>query len=116
MHFELIYDYCMAKPAVEESFPFDNETMVWKIMGKMFCLANINDFKSLNLKCEPERAVELREQHPQITPGWHMNKKLWNTVMLDGLSEKLVFELIDHSYDEVVRKLPRKHQDTLLGL
>jgi predicted DNA-binding protein (MmcQ/YjbR family) len=116
MHFDLIHEYCMAKPGVEESFPFDNETMVWKIMGKMFCLANINDFKSLNLKCEPERAIELREQYQQITPGWHMNKKLWNTVLLDGLPEKLVFDLIDHSYDEVVRKLPKKVQDTLILL
>lgn len=116
MHFDIIYEYCMAKPHVTESFPFDNETMVWKIMGKMFCLANITNFTSLNLKCDPERAIELREQYPQITPGWHMNKKLWNTIELDGLSEKLVFELIDHSYDEVVRKLPKKVRDTLISL
>jgi predicted DNA-binding protein (MmcQ/YjbR family) len=106
----------MAKAGVEESFPFDNETLVWKVAGKMFCLCNIHNFSSLNLKCDPEKSMELREMYPQITPGYHMNKKLWNTVILDGLSEKLIFELIDHSYDEVVRKLPKKVQESLKGL
>lgn len=100
----------MSKPAVTETFPFDEETLVWKVMGKMFCLGNIRDFSSINLKCDPERAAELRERWPQIVPGYHMNKKLWNTVYLEGLAPELIFELIDHSYDEVVRKLPKKEQ------
>ena len=115
MHFDIIQNYCISKPGVSESFPFDNVTLVWKIMGKMFCLCNVEEFNSLNLKCDPERAIELREKHPQITPGYHMNKKLWNTVILDGLSEKFVFELIDHSFNEVVRKLPKKIQQSIIG-
>lgn len=110
MQFDIIRDYCMSKKGVTETFPFDSETIVWKVLGKMFCLGNISDFSSLNLKCDPERALELREQYDQITPGYHMNKQLWNTVALEGLPSALVFELIDHSYDEVVRKLPKKDQ------
>lgn len=113
MHFETIHNYCLSKKGVQETFPFDNETIVWKVLGKMFCAGNVNQFDSINLKCDPERAVNLREQHPQIIPGYHMNKRLWNTVYFEGLPEKLVFSLIDHSYSEVVRKLRKKDQETL---
>lgn len=113
--FELIQQYCISKPGVTEAFPFDQETMVWKVMGKMFCLGNINGFDSINLKCNPEKAIELRETYSQITPGYHMNKTQWNTVYFDGLSEKLIFELIDHSYDEVVQKLPKRIKLELLN-
>ena len=113
MIFEIVQSHCLAKAGVTEEFPFDAETMVWKVMGKMFCLGNINDFSSINLKCDPEFATELREKHTQIIPGYHMNKTLWNTVYFDGLSEKLILDLINHSYEEVVRKLPKNQRESL---
>ena len=113
MIFEIVQSHCLAKAGVTEEFPFDAETMVWKVMGKMFCLGNINDFSSINLKCDPEFAAELREKHTQIIPGYHMNKTLWNTVYFDGLSEKLILNLINHSYEEVVRKLPKNQRESL---
>lgn len=81
----------------------------------MFCLGNVDSFESVNLKCDPEYAVELREAYHQIQPGYHMNKTQWNTVYFEGLTEKLIFELIDHSYSEVVRKLPKRVQLELLN-
>lgn len=108
MNIEEIRDYCMAKPGVTEEFPFDETTLVFKVMGKMFALTNLDGDWSLALKCNPERAIELREQYPAIRPGYHMSKVHWNTVMMDGsLSQKLILELIDHSYQLVVEKLPK---------
>jgi predicted DNA-binding protein (MmcQ/YjbR family) len=93
---------------VTEEFPFDANTLVFKVMGKMFALADVDLFESVNLKCDPERSAELREQFPGIVPGFHMNKNHWNTVSMDGsVPDKLVLELIDHSYELVVSKLPR---------
>ncbi len=106
--FELIQNYCMSKPFVEETFPFDESTIVWKVAGKMFCLGDINNFESISLKCNPEKAIELREAYEQIIPGFHLNKSLWNTVYLEGLNLEFVFSLIEHSYEEVVQKLPKK--------
>lgn len=114
MYFDIVQNYCMSKPLTTEEFPFDSETIVWKVAGKMFCLGNVSNFESLNLKCDPEKAIELRESHPQITPGYHMNKTMWNTVLLDGLSEKFIFELIDHSYEQVVQKLPKKLKEQII--
>jgi predicted DNA-binding protein (MmcQ/YjbR family) len=113
MHFDTIQQYCLSKSVVTEEFPFGPETIVWKVLGKMFCLGNIDNFESINLKCDPERALELRESYSQIVPGYHMNKTQWNTVYFDGLAEKFVFELIDHSYNEVVRKLTKKSREIL---
>jgi predicted DNA-binding protein (MmcQ/YjbR family) len=113
MIFDIVQSHCLAKNGVTEEFPFDSETMVWKVMGMLFCLGNINNFSSVNLKCNPEYALELRETYPQIVPGYHMNKTLWNTVYFEGLSEKLILDLIDHSYEEVVRKLPKKQRESL---
>jgi predicted DNA-binding protein (MmcQ/YjbR family) len=76
--------YCLAKKGVIEEFPFDNETLVFKVAGKMFALTNVSTFASINLKCDPEKAVELRDQYPAVLPGYHMNKKHWNTILLDG--------------------------------
>ncbi len=98
----------MSKPFVEETFPFDESTIVWKVAGKMFCLGDINNFESISLKCNPEKAIELREAYEQIIPGFHLNKSLWNTVYLEGLNLEFVFSLIEHSYEEVVHKLPKK--------
>jgi predicted DNA-binding protein (MmcQ/YjbR family) len=108
MHIESFREYCMAKKGVTEEFPFDEITLVFKVMGKMFALADVDFFESINLKCDPERAAELREKYSGIAPGYHMNKKHWNTVKMDGsVPDNLVQELIDHSYTLVINKLPR---------
>jgi len=103
-----IRDHCLKKKFVTEEFPFDEETLVFKVMGKMFLLTNINPPLSINIKCEPEAAVEMRERYPAVTPGYHMNKKHWNTVEIDGtVSPKLVFQWIDDSYNLVFQSLPK---------
>jgi predicted DNA-binding protein (MmcQ/YjbR family) len=105
--------YCLSKPLVTEEFPFDETTLVFKVAGKMFALTGLDDpeFK-VNLKCDPDRSVVLREEYESIRPGWHMSKKHWNTVYVDGsFSDKLFVELIDHSYDLVVQGLPKKLRD-----
>jgi len=114
MNIEEFREYCISKPGVTEEFPFDENTLVYKVMGKMFALTDLVDEFSLNLKCNPERAIELREQFPAIQPGYHMSKIHWNTVKMDGsLSQKLILELIDHSYNLVVSKLPAKLRQEL---
>ncbi|MEM1084226.1 MAG: MmcQ/YjbR family DNA-binding protein [Verrucomicrobiota bacterium] len=104
-----VIDHCLAKPGCEETTPFGPEVLVYKVGGKMFALANPSDVPSrMNLKCDPDRSVELREEHEAIIPGYHMNKRHWNTVTLDGsLPSALVAELIDHSYELVVASLPK---------
>ncbi|MCG9911131.1 MAG: MmcQ/YjbR family DNA-binding protein [Flavobacteriales bacterium] len=103
-------EYCLAKAHVTEGFPFGPDVLVFKVAGKMFALAGLNnEIPSVNLKCDPERAIELREHYEQIVPGYHMNKKLWNTVYFSsGLSDALVRDLIDHSYILIVESLPKK--------
>lgn len=114
MNIEDFREYCLKKKGVTEEFPFDEHTLVFKVKGKMFALTNLNGDWNLALKCDPERAMELREQYPAIRPGYHMNKVHWNTVAIDGsLSERLVLELIDHSYDLVVAGLPSKLKSEL---
>jgi len=115
MDIETLRLYCIAKPGTTEGFPFDNDTLVFKVMGKMFALISIEQPNTVNLKCDPEYAMELREQYPEdILPGYHMNKKHWNTVLLDtGLSESFLKELIDHSYEKVVAGLSRKVRQQL---
>lgn len=109
MNIEEFREYCMSKPGVTEEFPFGEDTLVFKVMGKMFALTNLEGDWSLNLKCDPERAIELREKFPAIQPGYHMSKVHWNTVMMDGsLNSDFVLQLIDHSYQLVVDKLPGK--------
>lgn len=112
MNPESIREFIIALPAVEETFPFDQQTLVFKVKGKMFALTDVDEFISINLKCDPERAAELREQHDAILPGYHMNKKHWNTVLLDGyLADKMIKELIVHSYQLVVAGMPKKMQE-----
>jgi predicted DNA-binding protein (MmcQ/YjbR family) len=109
MHIENFRAYCLKKKGASEDFPFDTETLVFKVKGKMFALTNVDFFESINLKCDPELAVELREKYHAVIPGYHMNKKHWNTVNIDGtLSDQLIREWIDHSYNQVVQKLPAK--------
>ncbi|MHB1050096.1 MAG: MmcQ/YjbR family DNA-binding protein [Bacteroidota bacterium] len=116
MNLDDIRSYCLRKNGkITGEFPFDEEVLVFKVFGKIFVLLNVNEFPlSLNLKCDPERALELRERYPAVQPGYHMHKKLWNTVSVDGsIPESEVFAMIDHSYDEVVKKLPMKIRRTI---
>ena len=109
INIETIREYCLCKQAVTESLPFDDTTLVFKVAGKIFALMSLDGDFGLNLKCDPERAIELREQYTEIIPGYHMNKVHWNTVQLDGnLPEQLILELIDHSYEIIVKGLPLK--------
>ncbi len=118
MNLEEIRIYCLNKKGVTEDFPFDQETLVFKVLGKMFLLTNINEADiSVNLKCDPDWAIELREQYSSVFPGYHMNKKLWNTVQFSGeFSKEDFLKMIDHSYDEVVKKMPKKTQQLLKEL
>lgn len=105
-------DLCLAFPGAEETTPFGPDVLVYKVGGKMFALTVPDDFPSrMNLKCDPDRAARLREDHEAVLPGYHMNKKHWNTVLLDGsLPTSLIHELIRHSYDLVVASLPKKQR------
>lgn len=107
--------HCLNLPGAEETTPFGPEVLVYKVGGKMFALTTPEDFPAcMNLKCEPQRAIDLRDKHEAIKPGWHMNKKHWNTVVLDGsVPPKLVRELIEHSYQLVVDALPKKARAAL---
>ena len=118
MNLEEIREYCLSKKAVTEHFPFDEETLVFKVLGKMFLLTNINEVEiSVNLKCDPELALDLRERYESVQPGFHMNKKMWNTVKYTGeFSEKEFYNMIDHSYDEVVKGMTKKMQQELAQL
>jgi len=113
MNIEKLRAYCLSKKAVEETMPFGDDTLVYKVMGKVFALASINKANSVNLKCDPEKAILLREEFDGIQPGYHMNKKHWNTVYFEGVSDKLCRELIDHSYELVVDGLPKKIKSEL---
>ena len=110
MHIEEFRDYCISKKGITEEFPFDEHTLVFKVMGKMFALVPLERIPSqANLKCDPEKAIALREEHDGvIIPGYHMSKVHWNTLCLENLPPKLIMELIDHSYDLVVSKFTRK--------
>lgn len=114
MNIEELRLYCLSKKAVTESFPFDEETLVFKVMDKMFLLTNIEGELRMNVKCEEELAIELREEYSAVLPGYHMNKKYWNTVVIDGsISEKVLKQWIDKSYQLVVEKMPKKKQAEL---
>jgi predicted DNA-binding protein (MmcQ/YjbR family) len=115
MHIEALRDYCLSLPKVTEDFPFDESTLVFRVGGKIFLLTDIDEGKSFNAKCDPERAIELRETYPDaIFPGYHMNKKHWNTVWLDGqLDPALLLDLIKHSYDLILKSLPAKKREEL---
>jgi predicted DNA-binding protein (MmcQ/YjbR family) len=113
MDIESFRQYCMAKKAVEESFPFDEHTLVFKVMGKIFAILPLDELEAkANLKALPEWSVELREKYHQVRPGWHMNKKHWNTVLLEeGLDDDLIVKMIDHSYERVVAGFARKMKE-----
>lgn len=119
MHIEQLRDFCISKKGVTEHFPFDNVTLVFKVMNKMFALVGLDSWEKgeqkINLKCDPDWAEELRGEYEGINPGWHMNKRLWNTVNVNSadVSDELVRELINHSYELVVKGLPKKVQQEL---
>ncbi|RVU91162.1 MmcQ/YjbR family DNA-binding protein [Flavobacterium columnare] len=115
MNIEQLYDFCLSKKGVTEHFPFDQDILVFKVGGKIFCLTSLNEWEkgspSLNLKCDPEKAQQLRVEYNAIRPGYHMNKKHWNTIKYkDDVSDKMIVELINHSYDLVFKSLTQKIQ------
>ena len=107
--------YCLAKPGATESTPFGPDNLVFKVAGKMFALAALDEVPSaVNLKCDPDLALELRDRYEQVRPGYHMNKKHWNTVELDtGVPDSELRKMIDDSYGLVVQSLPKRHRERL---
>ncbi len=119
MNIEELREYCLSKKGTTEELPFDENTLVFKVMGKMFALTSLVRIPfTVNLKCDPERSLELREHHPAVQPGYHMNKKHWNTINFEdgSLSDTFLLELVDHSYDLVVSKLTKKVKEELSNL
>ena len=115
MNIEQFRNFCLSLPGTTEDLPFDENTLCFKVMGKLFSICDIEEFESINLKYNPEKAIELRERYPGVViPGYHMNKKHWNTVsMQHNLPDDLIEEWILESYKLVVEKLPKKKRRTL---
>jgi len=117
LNIEALRDYCLSKPFVTEELPFDENTLVFKVAGKMFVLTDIESFDSINLKCDPELALQLREQYESVKPGYHMNKKHWNTIIFDGsIPNDELLSIIDDSYDLVVKGLKKADKLKLKGI
>jgi predicted DNA-binding protein (MmcQ/YjbR family) len=121
MNLETYYEYCLSKKGVTEHFPFDEDTLVFKVGGKMFGLSSLSQWEkgqpSVNLKCDPERAEELRAEYDDIQPGFHMSKTHWNTISINAsVSDALVKELIDDSYELVFKSLTKKLQSEIQEL
>ena len=119
MNLETYYEYCLSKKGVTEHFPFDQDTLVFKVGGKMFALSSLNQWEkgepSVNLKCNPDYALELRAQYGDVQPAFHMSKVHWNTVAINGeVPDKFVKELIDDSYDLVFKSLTKKSQNEII--
>jgi len=111
MNVEEYRDYCLSFPCTSESFPFNETTLVFKVLDKMFCLADIESYSGVNVKCDPEKAIELREEFFGVTAAFHMSKTHWNTVSVDGsISDKLIKEWIKDSYELVISKMTKKKQ------
>ncbi len=120
MNLENFYQFCISKSGVTEHFPFDEDTLVFKVAGKMFALTSLSDWEkeipSINLKCNPEKAIELRAEFEDIQPGFHMSKIHWNTIYINkSVSDKLIFEFINQSYDLVFKSLSKKIQIEVLN-
>lgn len=115
MNIEELRDYCLSLNEVTECFPFDEVTLVFKVAGKMFLLTNLDGPLSINIKCNPKTAIHHREQYLAVTPGYHMNKKHWNTVMLDNsIPDSIIKEWIHQSYLLVIKTLPKNKQKDLI--
>lgn len=111
MTLSYLRDYCLKKPGTSEDTPFDANTLCFRVGGKIFAITDLEDFAFVNLKCDPERSIDLREQFSGITPGYHMNKKWWNSVAVLGeVPDSLILELVDHSYSLILHSLPKKVQ------
>ena len=109
MNIEDLREYCLQKRGVTEGFPFGENTLVFRVGEKIFLLTGLEDGNGFNAKCDPELAIDLRERHPEVKPGFHMNKVHWNTIYMDGnLTNKQLCEMIDHSYDLILKSLPKK--------
>ena len=114
MNIETLREYCISKPGVTEGFPFDQDILVFKVGGKIFLLISLAAGTRFNVKCDPELAIELRERHDEVKPGYHMSKVHWNTVQMDGaLTDKQLRNMIDHSYQLVFKSLPKKLRDEI---
>lgn len=114
MNIEEFRAYCLSKKGVSECMPFGPDTLVFKVLDKMFALAPLDKSFSFSVKCDPELAVDFRERFSCVQPGYHMNKKMWNTIYVDGtVSDDQLYEWIDHSYDEVIKGMPRKQKQSL---
>lgn len=118
MDLEFLREYCLKKPHTTEETPFGLDPLVFKVHGKMFALCSIQNFVSISLKCDPDKAEELRATYTAVNAGYHMNKKHWNTVTINNsdVSDDLVRELINHSYDQVIKSFPKKVQRELEDL
>ena len=121
MNLETYYEYCLSKKGATEHFPFDEDTLVFKVGGKIFALSSLSQWEkgrpSMNLKCDPERAEELRAEYDDIRPGFHMSKKHWNTIAVNAaVPDSLIKELIDHSYELVFKSLTKKMQSEIQEL
>ncbi len=117
MNIELFREYCLSKKGVEETLPFGEDTLVYKVMGKMFALTSFSEPDRCNLKCSPDYALDLRAEYSAVIPGYHMNKSHWNTIFFNqDVSDKLILELVDHSYELVVSGLTKKLKNELLNL
>lgn len=114
MNIEYYRDYCLKLKSVEETFPFGDDTLVYKVLGKMFALTSFSEPDRCNLKCDPEKAIELRASYEAVKPGYHMNKQHWNTVHFnEDLPDKEILKLVDHSYELVVASLPKKVREEM---
>ncbi len=115
MHIEQLREYCLSKKGVEEDLPFGPETLVFKVVGKMFLLCGLDEAElKFSIKCAPDLAIQLREEFPCVQPGYHMNKIHWNTILVDGsVSDNQLKEWIDHSYEQVVARLPKIIKEAL---
>lgn len=114
MNIEELRDYCLSMKGAEEKMPFDNKTLVFSVKGKMFCATDVEDYELINLKCNPEEAILLREKYEDVIPGYYMNKKHWNSIKTNGsISDTLLEEWIRNSYNLVVFALPKKVQKEL---
>jgi len=109
MNIEEFRNYCLSFKGTTEDLPFDEKTLVFKVLGKMFVLTNIDLFESINVKCDPEKAIELREEYEDVIPGYHMSKKHWNTIKLNAsISDDLIYQWVKDSYDLIVSKMTKK--------
>ena len=114
MNIEEFRDYCLSFAGTTEDMPFGDQALVFKVLGKMFVLTNIDSFESINVKCDPQKAVDLREKYTCVQPGYHMNKKHWNTILVnDEMNDEEIRHWVRHSYELVVSKLPKKSREEL---